>query len=290
MNVPLRVGFQGAPGAFSEQALLAAIDRPVIADGFDSFDAVGRAVAGGVVHLGCLPVENALAGSVTPSYDVLASQALFVVAEVVMPIRHCLLGVRGSRTNDIRRVTSHPMALAQCRRFLRANPAMRVEAVFDTAGAAAEVGAAKDPTTAAIAPLACAERYDLDVLVHGVEDRCDNQTRFLLVTRNPDDRLLNLPRGSADRAMIVAEIPHRPGALARLLTGLAKDGHNLTKIEGCPGEDPRTSRFVLEFEVSDTKDCPTRLGVADLEGSRVRVLGIFPRIHVGGAASLVASP
>lgn len=281
MTAPIRVGFQGAAGAFSEQALIKAAGRTIEPEGLDSFEDVGRAVVDGDIRYGFLPLENTLAGSVTPSYDVLASQPLRVLAEVVMPIRHCLLGTSGARLDEIYRVISHQVALSQCRRFLGSNPAVQAVAFFDTAGAAAQVARTKDPATAAIAPYACAKRYGLDVLAEGIEDRRDNATRFVFVTREDDPEPFDLVRGAERRAMLKAEIPHQPGALAHLLGVLAQDGHNLTKIEGRPATKPWTYLFFLEVEPPQPAGWLGRLHDGRLSDWRVDVVGRFTRILIG---------
>jgi prephenate dehydratase len=287
---PVRVAFQGAAGAFSEQALLAAVGRPVSPVGLETFDRVGEAVVLGDVRYGFLPLENTLAGTVAAAFDVLAERPLKVRAEVVMPIRHCLLAPPGTRLEHLEEVVSHPVALAQCRRFFLEHPAVHAMAVFDTAGGAAQVAAAQDRTRAAIAPIACAERYGLDVLAEGLEDRADNQTRWVLVSRSDDGAPCDLVRGEPGRSMIRATIAHETGALARLLTAVAGAGRNLTKIEGRPARTPWSYRFFLET------DGPTR-DSGWLEGVRralpttwsIEELGHFPSVRVDGTGTHVAT-
>ncbi|HEX7117462.1 MAG TPA: prephenate dehydratase domain-containing protein [Longimicrobiales bacterium] len=177
-----RVAFQGEPGAFSEDAALAYFGGAAVTVPCRDFAGVGAAVARGAVAYGVLPVENTLAGSVVGAYDVLLREALTIVGEIVRPIRHCLLGVPGARAEGLRRILSHPVALAQCTRYLAAHPAEAV-AVYDTAGAAKEVAAVGDPSQAAVAGRIAAERYGLEVLAEDLQDRTDNQTRFYVVER-----------------------------------------------------------------------------------------------------------
>ena len=284
VTAPVLVAFQGAAGAFSEQALLAAVCRPVSPVGLETFDRVGEAVVLGEVRYGFLPLENTLAGTVAAAYDVLAEHPLRVRAEVVMPIRHCLLALPGTRFEHLEEVVSHPVALAQCRRFFLENPTLRATAAFDTAGGAAQVAAAKDRARAAIAPIACAGRYGLDVLAEGLEDRADNQTRWVLVSRSDDETPCELIPGEAGRSMIRATIAHETGALARLLTAVAGAGRNLTKIEGRPASTPWSYGFFLET------DGPTR-GAGWLDGVRralpdtwsIEEIGHFPSVRVEGA-------
>lgn len=275
---PLRVGYQGAPGAFSEQAIQECMAEAVTAVACETFDDLGRDVEARRLAFGLLPVENTLAGSVGASYDVLVTRCLEIVAEVVMPIRHCVVGVRGSKMSQLRRIISHPVALAQCKRLFLSNRHIEAVADYDTAGAAQKVAAMADPTIAAIAAGGVAERYDLAVLARGVEDRADNQTRFFLVGRPGADALppLRSP-ATPHRAAIVAQVPNEPGALAAILAPIGHAGINLSKIEGRPAAEPWSYHFVLEMDTPGPDD-----GVADVVermacAGGVRVLGRFSR-------------
>lgn len=240
-----RVAFQGELGAFSEQGV-----RQLWPDGAEpvpmrEFIDVARAVERGQVELGLLPIENTLAGSVIGSYDALfACDTVHVVAETVVAIHHCVLALPGATLGSLRTVESHPVALAQCGRFLRSHPDLLAHATYDTAGAAREVAARGDPTAAAIAGRAAAARYGLEIVATDVEDRPDNQTRFLAIARSP----LQLTVGIPARSVVVLTTENVPGALLRVLEPLAEQGINLSKIESRPTGEPWTYRFFLEVE------------------------------------------
>lgn len=178
-----RVGYQGEAGAFSEQAILAHWDGAAEAVSLPTFGAVADAVASGEVSHGLLPVENTIVGVVHEAVLALGSRPLTVVGEVRLPIRQCLLALPGSTLDGLARVESHPVALAQCGRFLRAHPHIQVRAVYDTAAAARAVAASGDRTRAAIAGAAAAAHYGLVVIAEDVHDTPDNTTRFVVVTR-----------------------------------------------------------------------------------------------------------
>lgn len=240
-----RVAFQGELGAFSEQGV-----RQLWPDGAEpvpmrEFIDVARAVERGQVELGLLPIENTLAGSVIGSYDALfACDTVHVVAETVVAIHHCVLALPGATLGSLRTVESHPVALAQCGRFLRSHPDLLAHATYDTAGAAREVAARGDPTAAAIAGRTAAARYGLEIVATDVEDRPDNQTRFLAIARSP----LQLTVGIPARSVVVLTTENVPGALLRVLEPLAEQGINLSKIESRPTGEPWTYRFFLEVE------------------------------------------
>ena len=179
----MRVAFQGGPGAFSEWAA-----RRALGDGIETvpcrtFLDVAAAVRTGAADRGVLPITNRIAGAVNEARAALGAGGLEVVGEVELAIEPCLLVVPGTPLDSVRRVISHPVALAQCGRFLAANPGLAPAPFWDTAGAAREVADRADPALAAIAGRAAAERYGLEVAVAGVGDRPDNATRFAIVGR-----------------------------------------------------------------------------------------------------------
>jgi prephenate dehydratase len=240
-----RVAFQGELGAFSEQGVAQLWPEGADPVPMREFIDVARAVEAGEVELGLLPVENTLAGSVIGSYDALfACDAVHVVAETVVAIHHCVLALPGATLDSLRTVASHPVALAQCARFLRSHPHLVAQAAYDTAGAAREVASRGDPTAAAIAGRPAAERYGLAILAADVEDRPDNQTRFLAIARSP----ASLIAGTPARSVVVLTTDNVPGALLRVLEPLAEHGINLSKLESRPTGEPWTYRFFLELE------------------------------------------
>jgi len=177
-----RVGYQGEPGAFGEAAIARWWDGRAEAVPMPTFEHVADAVAAGVLPFGVLPVENSIAGRVAAAEAALADEGhLEVVGEVRLAVDQCLLALPGASLDALESVSSHPVALAQCGRFLRAHPWLRVEVVEDTAGAARMVAAAGDPRRAAIAGRAAAGRHGLAVLVADVHDRADNETRFVII-------------------------------------------------------------------------------------------------------------
>ncbi len=179
----MRVAFQGGPGAFSELAAHQALGDGIETVPCRTFLEVASAVRSGEVERGVLPLSNRIAGVVAESRAVLAEGGLEVLAEVELPIEPCLLVLPGAPIEAVRRVISHPVALAQCGRFFAAHPALVPAPFWDTAGAAREVADRADPALAAVAGRAAAERYGLEVAVAGVGDRPDNATRFAIVGR-----------------------------------------------------------------------------------------------------------
>jgi prephenate dehydratase len=271
------VAFQGELGAFSEEAVHRFFGEGVTPVPRRGFGEVGQAVSSGEVDYGLLPIENSLAGSVVGSYDVLSGGELAVLGEVVTPIHHCLLGLPGSRVEAVAEVISHPVALAQCQRFLHAHPTIEAVAFYDTAGAAREVANGARPEQAAIAGRGAAERYGLEILAEDIEDRHDNQTRFLVVAR-PGAALPESHRGGEGpmKSALLLETRNTPGALVRVLVPFADRGINLTKIESRPGTEPWSYRFFIEVE-ADAGAAAEALREAEPHTATLRVLGSFRR-------------
>ena len=273
------VAFQGEPGAFSEEALTLLLAGRATGIPCRDFMDVGRAVESGAAHLGLLPVENSLAGSVLGSYDVLLRSRLEVIGEVVLPIRHMLMGLPGASLQGLEEIRSHPVALAQCVRFLRSHPGIRGVAAHDTAGAAREVSEGGRMAVAAIAPEKAAARYGLTILARDLQDRDDNQTRFFLVAPPAEEGGVTrppLPHGPPAVALVV-ETGNRPGSLVDALLPFARRGINLSKLESRPGEVPWTYRFFLELS-ADMADPGVQEAVAEVEARArtLRILGCFP--------------
>jgi prephenate dehydratase len=250
------VAYQGLAGAFSEAAAAALfpgaslLPRRTFAEVFAALEA--REVNAAVV-----PVENTHAGSVADVYDLLRQHGdAKVVAEVIVRVRHCLLGVPGSRLEGIRVARSHPQALAQVEDFLRKH-GIQPEVAFDTAGAAAEVAEGKDPAVAAVASRRAAERYGLEVLADSIETSSDNFTRFFAVAAKADneiaDRIPAPLRKGPTKTSLVYKTANLPGALVRSLQPFATAWLQLSKIESRPSRSaPWDYVFYLDFEGDPT--------------------------------------
>jgi len=269
-----RIGFQGEAGAYSEEALFL-LHPDAQSRGFREFSDVARAVLDGQVDLGLLPIENSLVGSIATNYDLIADSRLVIVGEVVSPVHHCLLAVPGGDRASLARVLSHPVALAQCERFLRGLTGVEVVAFYDTAGAAAEVARRKDRALGAVAGALAAHRYGLDMLAERIEDEPHNQTRFLVVSRAAAPPGPDVPAKTTLRL----KLPHRPGTLARALAAFAEAGLNLTKLESRPDRTtPWEYLFYVDVEAR-AADAPMQAALAALErqGAVITLLGDYPR-------------
>ena len=180
---PLTVAIQGEKGAFSHQAAIAALGPGIEVLSRATFDELFDTVVEEKADRALVPIENSLHGSIHENYDRLKSRPLHIVGETQLRIRQCLIARPGSSVGMIRRVASHPVALAQCRRFFAERPQVEAVTAYDTAGAVQDLMKGGLATQGAIASRLAAELYGAQVLLDGIEDDPENYTRFLLLAR-----------------------------------------------------------------------------------------------------------
>jgi len=275
--VARRVAFLGPAGTFTEEALRASAPGEVEEVAYPSIYEAVMAVHEGETELGIVPIENSLEGAVTTTLDILAGEAvdLRIAAEIVFPVRHCLIGREQMPLESIERVISHPQAIAQCARFLRERlPQAERVAAGSTAEAARSVTEADGPWAALSSHLA-AELYGAVVLADGVEDQADNETRFVWLAREGFE-----PWGRPDKTSIVfwGFNDVSPGALVDVLTELSSRGINLTKIESRPRRMGLGHyRFFADLEGADDEPrVAEALAALATRVQAIRVLGSYP--------------
>jgi prephenate dehydratase len=276
----LKAAFQGERGAFSEEAARRILGREVEVLACHSFDDMFQAVIAGTADCALAPIENTLAGSVIRNYDLLLECDLTIVGEVVLRVVHNLIAPPGVGLADVKRVYSHPVALAQCERFFGAHPQFEVVPAYDTAGSVKMIMASGKRDEAAIAGKSAAETYGAQILQAGIESNPQNFTRFFLLVR-PDRVTSIVPQtgGPERKTSIVFRIGNRPGALYRSLAAFADQNIDLTKIESRPIEGrPWEYSFYLDF-IGDRASAPVQQALAHLAASaeNLRILGSYAR-------------
>jgi prephenate dehydratase len=283
----LRVAFQGERGAFSEEA-----GRRILGDAIEphpkrEFDEMFESVIRDEADCAVVPIENTLAGSVIKNYDLLVENDLEIIGEVVLRVAHNLIAPKGTKLASVRRIYSHPVALAQCEdylRKLRANtPALEVLPAYDTAGAVKMVVENGRHDEAAIASRIAAATYRAQILAEGIESNPQNFTRFFVMARPDRRKLIHLKRRSgrakALKTSIVFRTTNKPGALFHALEAFAKSKIDLTKIESRPivGR-PWEYSFYLDF-LGDRNTPAARRALASLThvAESLRIFGTYPR-------------
>ena len=241
----MRVAFQGVHGAYSEVATKKLFGQSCETAPSDTFTGVFSAVERGKADRGVIPIENSLAGSIHENYDLLISHHVHIVAETHLRIEHVLMCHPKSSFQKLKKIRSHPQALAQCSRFFGENRNLTPEAYFDTAGAAQSLSRDMSIDTGAIASAYSAKLYGLKILKRNLENRPNNFTRFLVIARKAWH-----PRPGTPGKCSIAFRPQKNqvGILFRVLGVFALRDIDLFKIESRP--DPDTSfeyQFYLDF-------------------------------------------
>jgi prephenate dehydratase len=245
-----RVAFQGEPGAFSQIAARKLLGDNVHTVACSSFESLFDSISDGRADFILAPLENTLAGPVLRCYDLLYQGSLTMVGEVILRISHCVIGCPGSSLPAIRRVQSHPVALAQCERFFASHPGITKAVAEDTAGSVRQIMEAADPSVAAIASEFAAREYGAEILASAVEDDPNNFTRFALLAPHsatgeaiPD----------ADATTIVVTVANQPGALFRSLEPFAANSVDLMSLVSRPLVGaPWHYRFFLEVAAASS--------------------------------------
>lgn len=233
-RAPAIVAIQGEPGSNSAMAARLAAIRgddldprllPCAVSG-----QVFEALASGSADYAVLPIENSLHGSVAEHYDLLLDYPVCVVGETLLHIQHNVIAAPGVKLDAVRRVLSHPVALSQCRQWLRAHLAIEVVPFHDTAGAVRHILEQGWTDAAAIAPKLAADHYGGQVLAEAIEDHRENYTRFFTLRRSDGDCGIR----DSDKISVAFSLEHRPGTLVRALEALGLCGLDLTRIESRP--------------------------------------------------------
>jgi arogenate/prephenate dehydratase len=276
----MKIAFQGAAGAYSEAAAQRGWPGSETV-ALDRFEDVFEAVRSGRTSHGILPVENSIGGSIHRNYDLLLEHDLPIVAEAELPVVHNLLSMPGTTLQTVRRVFSHPQALAQCEMFLHTLPGIEIVATYDTAGSARMIREGNLTDTAAIASLRAGEIFGLSVLQAGIQDYEDNITRFVIIGR--DGKALGQP----DKTSLAFALHNGPGALFKALSVFALRDIDMTKLESRPARG-RPWEYVFYADLSAGRE-ELRCGRAIVhlaEFARwVKTLGSFPHAQAPAAAA-----
>jgi prephenate dehydratase len=268
----IRVSIQGYAGAFHEAAARHHFtDKEVITVPAHTFSDVVRQVESGESDLGLMAIENTLAGSLMNNYDLLQTANLRITAEVYLRIRLNLMAMSGTDISQLREVHSHPVALMQCQDFFKAWPDIKLIKDVDTALSAREVMEKGDPSRGAIASVAAAELYDLDILAPGIESNKLNHTRFLVLERGRDHQ-----SDTGNKVSLSFSTSHESGSLYKVLMVLAAYQVNLTKIQSAPivGK-PFEYRFHVDFLLEGHVSLEQALEAIRPICQELRILGVY---------------
>lgn len=238
-----RVVYQGVEGAYQHQAALEYFGKDVNVFHMDTWKGCMEAIKEGMADYAVLPIENSSAGEVNDIYDLLGEYENYIVGEQIIKIQHALLGVPGTKLEDIRTVFSHPQALMQCAGYLNRHPQWKQISLSNTAVAAEKAAQDGDKSQAAIAGEITAKLYGLEILEMPVNDCRFNSTRFIIVTNR------KMYEKDARKVSICFELPHVSGSLYNILSHIIYNDLNMCKIESRPIPERNWEyHFFVDFE------------------------------------------
>lgn len=239
-----------------------------------TFEEALTAISSGAAKYGMIPIENSVAGRVADIHHLLPNAGLFIVAERFLPVRHQLMGLKGTKLEDLKTVISHVHALGQCRDVI-GKLGLKQMVGQDTAGAARWISQQGDPSKAAIASSLAAEIYGLEIFKSDIEDAAHNTTRFLVMASEPDDAE---PDTGPVMTSIIFRVRNVPAALYKGLGGFATNAVNVTKLESYQIEGSfHATQFYADI-AGHPADRPVRLALEELKffTSQLTVLGVYP--------------
>jgi len=266
------VAFQGAIGAYSEQAAVNFFGSGIQVKPYEGLEDVFRAVEQDEAQFGIVPVENSLEGSISKSYDLLLDSNLMVCGETELKVSHCLIANPGVTLATLRHIYSHPQALGQCQAFIK-HLNCELIPTYDTAGSVKMIKEKGITDGAAIASTRAAEIYKMNIINCGIEDNPHNFTRFFILAKE------DTPPSGNDKTSMVFAVRHKPGALFHFLEQLTIRKINMTKLESRPTrQKPWDYNFYMDIE-GHRQDAPLRETLEHLEDYAIfiKVLGSYPK-------------
>ncbi|TET66133.1 MAG: prephenate dehydratase [Candidatus Aminicenantes bacterium] len=266
------VAFQGEIGAYGEEAAFQFFGPLIQVKPRESLDDVFKVVERGEAQFGVVPIENSLEGSISRVYDLFLDSSLKVCGETELRVSHCLIASPEAQLGSIKRVYSHPQALAQCRAFLKHLDCELIP-TYNTAASVKMIKEQGITDGGAVASARAAEIYGMKVIAKEIEDNPNNFTRFFILSKQDS------PPSGEDKTSIVFSVKHKPGTLYEFLRELAGRNINLTKIESRPTrQKPWEYNFYLDFE-GHREDKLSREILESLERVSlfVKVLGSYPK-------------
>lgn len=273
------IAFAGEPGAFAEDAVLAAFGEATRL-GRAGFREVFEAVQAGVAEAGVLPIENSVNGTVREVYDLFLEFELSIVGEVVVPVELCLAALPGQSLGGIERVYSHIQALGQAERYLRSQP-WTLLTTYNTAGSGRLIAERAETGAAAVLSRRAAGVFGLEILAERIQDVADNRTRFVVVAPGGLEVVagLRVPADGPSRTTLAFAVRNEPGTLLRALRVFADRGVNLSSLESRPSRSVAWE-YVFWVDLDAAADSPDVAGaIAHLRvvTTMVRILGSYRR-------------
>ncbi len=268
----LRIAIQGIKGSNHHQVAKDYFGDDIQLVECLSFDTLVDNLLNKNADKGVMAIENSIAGSIIPNYNLIYHNGLHIIGEYYLNIHHHLMVLKGQKLQDIKEVGSHPMALLQCKEFLKTQPQMRLVEDVDTAETAKRITEQKLEHVAAIAPAVAAELYGLDIVAENIQTIKSNSTRFIIVkTKNKE-----LPKEEINKASVRFITDHKRGSLATVLNIMSDCNLNLTKIQSLPViETPWKYAFFVDVTFKAYQEFSKAKSLLDIMLEDFKVLGEY---------------
>lgn len=268
-----KVGYQGVSGAFSQQACQNFFSKDVKSIGYPEFEDVYIALKNKDIDYAVLPIENSSTGAINDNYDLIRKYGFYIVGETAVHVDQCLMGVVGSKLEDLREVYSHPQGLAQSSEFFFEHRQLTPMPYKDTAMAAKYVALEGDKSKGAIASRLACELYGLEMIQEAIQNEKTNKTRFMVVSRD------FITPTNSDKVSVLFTLPHEVGTLYKMLQITTLYGVNLEKIESRPiKEENWNYYFYIDFS-GNIREKNVAKAISELKekASTFRVLGNYKK-------------
>ena len=265
------IGIQGIQGSFHHIVANEYYGSNIDIDEFQTFEMMVRQLAEGKSDASIMAIENSIAGSIIPNYALIDEYNLSIVGEYYLKISHNLLALENQSIDDIKEVHSHPMALLQCRDFVKKHPKIKLVEDTDTALSAKKIQLNNVKGIAAIASALASHLYALDVLAENIQTIKNNETRFVVLERST-------PKSKSvfNKASIKFELDHKRGSLATILNVLSDCKMNLTKIQSMPKiETPWRYSFFVDITFESLDDYFKAKSIIEIMAKDFKVLGEY---------------
>jgi chorismate mutase/prephenate dehydratase len=237
------IGYQGVEGSYSYEALKKYFGDTVQTRNLESFEKVFMALNSGEINYGVLPIDNSSTGEIKDTYDLIRGYGAYIIGEVELKVSHNLLGVKGAKISDIKKVYSHSQGFQQCDKFLKGHPDWQLIPYQNTAVSAKYVSESKSKSKAAIASMLAKELYDLELLADEINSSSNNFTRFIIIGKELVESV------EFDKVSVVFSSIHKAGALYSIIKDFAENNINMLSIKSRPiSEKPWEYFFYVDFE------------------------------------------
>ncbi|WP_195986602.1 prephenate dehydratase [Clostridium sp. D53t1_180928_C8] len=270
----IKIGYQGVKGSFSEEAMIKYFGENHTTTDYEEFEDVFLALKNNKIDYGIVPIENSCTGAITTVYDLLAKYGLYIVGEECIKIDQNLIGVKGTKLEDIKEVYSHPQGFEQSMEFLSSCNNLKLIPFHNTAISAKYISELNDKSKAAIASLRAAEIYGLDVIKKAINDRDNNHTKFIIIGRKLESS------NECNKITVVFSLDDKSGTLYNLLRHFAENNINMLKIESRPSKnEPWQYLLYVDFEGNvESEDVKKAIKLIEGKSEYFKLLGNYKKV------------